>query len=362
MRLLFITQKVDRDDDFLGVYHEWIRKLAEKVERINVICLYRGKTELPNNIHVYSLGKEKSETGPPTGGRKFEIIKKFIYVINFYKYIWNLRGEYDKVFVHMNPEYVILGWKLWKLLGKRIFLWYNHPLGGLKARLAIFFANTVFHTSPQAFASRYQKAMRMPVGIDTDKFRKLPMKKIKNSILYLGRISPIKNLEILIKAAEILDGKGVDFFLAIFGDPSKPSEYEYAKNIKQSASLLVNKKKIQFFPSVPNNQTPTIYNQYEISVNLTPSGSFDKTIIEAITCGAVSVASNKAMAEIFPENLQNQLMFKERDAGDLAEKLDRLLQLNRKARLIIADETRALVVEKHSLRELISRFFIVFND
>ena len=29
-KLLFITQKVDKDDDILGVYHRWIEKLAER--------------------------------------------------------------------------------------------------------------------------------------------------------------------------------------------------------------------------------------------------------------------------------------------------------------------------------------------
>ena len=59
MRLLFITQKVDKDDDVLGVYHEWIAGLAEKLEKVSVICLYRGRVELPDNVSVYSLGKEE---------------------------------------------------------------------------------------------------------------------------------------------------------------------------------------------------------------------------------------------------------------------------------------------------------------
>ena len=42
-KLLFITQKVDKDDDVLGVYHRWLEKLAEKLDMIYVICLYKGR-------------------------------------------------------------------------------------------------------------------------------------------------------------------------------------------------------------------------------------------------------------------------------------------------------------------------------
>ena len=198
-RLFFITQKMDKDDDLLGVYHQWVAKLAEKVEKISVICLYRGRLELPANVNVFSLGKENGAS-------------RLKYLFNFYRYLWRLRHEYDKVFVHMNPEYVILGAKFWKLLGKKIFLWYNHPLGGLRARLAICLSDLVFHTSSLAFAAHYKKARKMPVGIDTDLFHRLPaISKKPNSILYIGRISPIKKLEVLLDAAKILSAKNLNF-------------------------------------------------------------------------------------------------------------------------------------------------------
>jgi hypothetical protein len=34
VKLLFITKKVDKDDDVLGVYHRWIEELAKKVQQI----------------------------------------------------------------------------------------------------------------------------------------------------------------------------------------------------------------------------------------------------------------------------------------------------------------------------------------
>jgi len=339
MRILFITQKVDKDDDVLGVYHRWIEKLAEKFEKINVICLYRGRVELPENVKVYSLGKENGRS-------------RLKYLFRFYKYLWYVRNDYEKVFVHMNPEYVILGAKIWKLFGKKIILWYNHPMGGLKARIAIALSNRVFHTSLFAFAARYKKAKLMPVGIDTETFRRIPGKNpIPNSLIYLGRISPIKNLDTLIDAANILCDEGVNFSLTVAGAASKPSEIEYEKRIKTKAKRLVDNRLVTFPGPVPNYKTPLIYNTHENSINLTQSGSFDKTIIEAMACGILVTTSNKSVQSVLPP----ACFFKENDAVDLAKKLKTLLAMPSNIKTRWAAEMRKYAVEKHSLNKLVEK-------
>lgn len=335
MKLLFITQKVDKDDDILGVYHRWIEELAGHFEKIKVICLYQGRTELPANVEVYSLGKESGKS-------------RLKYLFRFYKYLFS-SGGYDKVFVHMNPEYVLLGGLFWKLLKKKIFFWYNHPMGGLKARIAIGLADLVFHTSPFAFAARYKKSKIMPVGVDTELFRFIPaIKKKLRSILYLGRISPIKNLEVLIEAALLLDNQGEEFQLSIIGNPSKKSEISYAEKIKNLAEPLVKKNKVVFWDAIPNYKVPEIYNAHVISVNMTPSGSFDKTIIEAMACGVLTLVSNRFFEEILPP----ELFFKENDANDLLAKLSSALLLSSESKLALAGRLRQYAL-RHDLSSLV---------
>jgi len=381
MKLLFITQKVDKDDDVLGVYHEWISRLAGRYAKLSVICLYRGRAELPDNVSVYSLGKEKYNATPTTrmhpnhpnnsghsgkfgyfGSDKKTVIKRIKYIFRFYRYIWQLRREYDKVFVHMNKEYVILGWKLWKLLGKKIFFWHNHPMGDWLARLAIFFADKVFYTSPFAFAARYKKSFKMPVGIDTERFRNLQSLRSveqshKNSILYLGRISPIKHIETLIDAASILDERGIDFKITVAGDPGRESDKGYADSLRKSTKSLVKKGKILFVGAVPNDQAAQLYNSHAISVNLTPTGSFDKTIIEAMACESLVVASNKAVSDILPTSLQ----FQEGNPVDLARALETALKFGEEDRKKIGAGFRKYVLENHDLNLLVKKLVGVLN-
>ena len=362
MKLLFITQKVDKDDDILGVYHRWIEELAKRVEKISVICLYRGRVELPDNVHIYSLGKEDNFQFPCLAGRQaifnfqsifnFSIFKKIKYVVRFCRYLWKLRHDYDRVLVHMNPEYMVLGGLFWKIFGKKPILWYNHPMGDLKARIAIALADKVLHTSPFAFAARYKKAEQMPVGIDTGLFRRIPeIHRKPTSILYLGRISPIKYIEILIGAAFILEKRGVDFVLTIAGKPSKESEIAYADSIKKQAEPLVKKGKVMFTNGVPNYKTPELYNANAISVNMTPTGSFDKTIIEAMACESLVVASNKAVSDILPESFR----FREKDPDDLAKALEIAIALPEQESRKIGASLRNYVLGRHDLGTLIKR-------
>lgn len=339
-KLLFITQKVDSEDDVLGIYHRWIEKLSEKVEKINVICLYRGQVNLPQNVAVHSLGKEAGES-------------RIKYVCRFYRYIWNLKDDYDTVFVHMNPIYIILGGIFWKLYSKKIFLWYNHPLGNLSAKVGIFFSNKVFCTSSYAFSAKYKKTVIMSVGIDVALFKPLyNVARQYNRILFLGRISPIKRIELLIEAVKILDSHKIDFELLIIGSAASFKDKEYEVKLKKISAELLSKGKVIFKPSVPYYKTPAIYCSGVIFVNLTSAGSFDKTIIEAMACETLVLASNPALEISFDAELKNLCIFKEKDSADLTKKLSQLLLLPQTEKQIIAQKLSNIAKKQHSLENV----------
>ena len=130
MKLLITTQAVDSDDPILGFFHQWIEAFATQCETVTVICLREGNHHLPANVEVLSLGKEKGAS-------------RLTRVVRFYRLIIAHRREYEAVFVHMNPEYVVLGGPLWRFWRKRTVLWYTHKNVDLKLRVATFFANAV---------------------------------------------------------------------------------------------------------------------------------------------------------------------------------------------------------------------------
>ncbi|KKS26430.1 MAG: Glycosyl transferase group 1 [Parcubacteria group bacterium GW2011_GWC2_42_6] len=348
MKILFITQKMDFNDDILGVYHNWVLKLAEKVDRVSVICLQMGQYHLPANVSVFSLGKEEN-----LRFKSYQVIKffeKLKYVFRFYGYIWWERKNYDAVFVHMNQEYVLLGGLFWRLRGKKIILWRNHLKGNFLTRMAVWLSNIVFCTSPFSYTAKFKKTKIMPVGTDMDFFKvDYGIKRQSDSILSIGRISPVKNIGVLLKAAALLKKEKIDFHLSIYG-PVAPKDKEYFNDLKILASQN-NLSEDIWQRGVPYIEIPRIYSANEIFVNLTPAGSFDKMIIEAMASGCLTLVCNGSLKG----EIDDLFIFKEGNAADLAKKIKKIMSLPVVEKNNYQRKLRKYAMERHGLDKLINK-------
>ena len=345
MKLLVFTQKMDMNDTVLSFFHRWVVELARHFEQVTVICLYEGRNDLPVNVRVLSLGKEKGQS-------------RLKYLVNFYKYIIGNRHDYDAVFVHMNQEYVILGGFFWKLWGKTVFMWRNHYAGSFLTDIAAAFCTKVFCTSKFSYTAKYGKTVFMPVGIDTENF--FPQKgtvRQPRSILSLGRISPSKKLDIFLDALALLKERGIDFRSSIYGD-ALPADAVYLEGLKKRSKEIGLVGDVSFCAGVPNVATPALYSSFDIFVNLSRSGMLDKTIFEAMACGAISVVCNKDLIG----KIDGGYIFEEDDSGSLADKLAGILALSESARTEQSVHLRKFVDDKHSLRELADRIYSEYND
>ncbi|VAW33214.1 hypothetical protein MNBD_CPR01-313, partial [hydrothermal vent metagenome] len=179
-KLLIVTQTIDENDPVLGFFVRWVEEFAKHAESVEVICLNLGKSDLPKNVRVHSLGKERvsgadntgnieqAQSTAPSFARRCAL--RATYAIRFIRLVWRLRNNYDTVFVHMNPEYFVLAGKLWRLMRKRTALWYTHKSVDLKLRIAVLFANIVFTASPESFRLKSNKVHVVGHGIDLEHF------------------------------------------------------------------------------------------------------------------------------------------------------------------------------------------------
>ncbi len=355
-KILVITQAVDQNDTVLGFFVGWLREFAARAESVEVICQRTAtpatsdvSSTLPKNITVYSLGKEKG-------------MSKLRQAMRFYRLTIAHRSSYDSVFVHMNQEYILLGGLLWKIFGKEIMLWRNHPRGNWLTRIAVAFSNKVFYTSSQSFTAQFAKAQRMPAGIDLNLFAAKSEQAVeqsitrkKNSILVFGRISPIKRVEMVIEACTLLKNSGHDIELSIIGDVL-PKDNGYLQHMREIAEKAG--EWIHFDRGVPFAQAPDIYRRHEIFVNCTESGSFDKTVIEALASGMKVVTTNESMKDILPEG-----SYAENTAEAVAKAIEKLLTLGRfdasgaSAEQLYAEKAAACA-QKQSLTALMDQLFI----
>jgi len=344
MKLLLITQTVDKKDTFLSFMHAWINKFASEYETITVVCLKSGEHQFPKNVRVLSLGKET-------------LVSRFKYVKNFYKYIFSENKNYDTVLVHMNQEYIILGGIFWKIMGKNIFMWRNHHMGNWITNIAVGFCKKVFCTSRFSYTARFKKTILMPVGVDINVFKtKENTQRIPNSILFIGRIAPVKKLDILIDALDILNKQNINFTASFVGDPVS-KDLEYYDSLKKKITSLNLVESVSFFNGVSNDATVDVYNKHDICVNLSPSGMFDKTIFEAMACGALSISSNTNLIN----EISEVLIFKEESVEDLASKFASLFLLSNDEKNSLRRQTREYVEKHHSLISLSTKLSVIMS-
>lgn len=247
----------------------------------------------------------------------------------------------------MNEEYVLLCGAYWKLKGVPVFFWRNHLKGSLLTRLAVLLSSKVFCTSKSSFTARFKKTKIMPVGNDTNMFKPiLGVIRKNNSVCMLGRIAPIKHIELAIEAVKIIVSHGCQISLSIIGSPEK-KDIHYYENLKKFVSENKLSSYVNFIDEVPFEKHPEIFSSYEICLNLTKTGSFDKTILGGASCGAVPLVSNESLREMLPAVCVTSNLPK-----DIASSIEKLLDVTE--RIKIQDEISEFV-KSQSLDSLIKK-------
>jgi len=363
MKILMITRKIDRYDPLAGFAYGWVKKIAGNLDQLKVLCLEKGDiSDLPGNIQIYSLGKEK-------GASRFQRFLRFQILA------LKLVPKVDGVFCHMNPEYTIAIAPYAKLFRKKIVSWYTHGKISKKMKLMEKLANTILTASKESFRLASKKVIATGHGIDTAFFH--PPKpgqetvtkfylegrdagELENfKILSIGRISPTKDYESLIKAADILvNKKGVkNIHINIIGGPGLPEQGVYLKNLK----LMVEKMKLQgvvsFLGAISNIETVGHYQDADLFVNLSHTGSVDKAVLEAMSCGTMVLTSNEAFKPIVGDNF----MASQNQPEQLGEKIEWVMSLPEEEKKKMKERFRQEVTTNHDLNNLAKKIVSQFK-
>jgi glycosyltransferase involved in cell wall biosynthesis len=346
MNLLIITQKVDRNDSILGFFHAWIKSFSQYFQKITVICLEKGDYDLPENVRVLSLGKERHAFNS-------NIFHRFLYAIKLIKISITERKSYDAVFIHMIPEYVILGGIFWKIFRKDIYLWYAHKTVSLRLKIAEKFVTNFFTASEKSFRLPSKKVMITGQGIDVDYFK--PQNKSGGNnikILSIGRISPIKNIHILIDVAKLLKNDGLNTFaIELIGNPIAALDWDYLESLKDKIKENKLENNFIFIGKIPNNKVVEYLNDGNIFVNLSGTGSLDKAVLEAMACGLQVLTSNEAFRNILPpENITSN------NANEVFKKIKNLSKKTADSML------RETIVKHHNLDNLSLKIYNIITS
>lgn len=343
MKLLIITQVLDTEHSILGFFHRWVEEFAGQVDEVQVIALQVGKYQLPANVYVHSLGKERGQS-------------RIKYLWRFYRSLWQLRHSYDGVFVHMNQQYVPLGYPLWKLQGKRIGLWYAHGAVSRSLKIAVRLTDVVFTSTSQGLQIETPKRVIVGQGIDFTHFAPSTLLRPLRPTLELitvGRISASKNVDTLLAACSRLQQLGIQFHLSIIGTTLTEVDKEYEKKLRQYCVLNNLTDMVTWVGGVNQAALPSYLQHADIFIHDGATQSLDKVLLEAVAAGCVVVSSNTAYTAL-TASLAPRYLFPSRDSAALTDCLVQLSQQSPKNRLQSMNTIRSQVQTDHSIQGLIS--------
>jgi len=216
-------------------------------------------------------------------------------------------------------------------------------------------------STPEGFRLASRKLRVLQQGIDTQRFRP-PVARTQEQerrVVALGRLSPVKRLVETIEAVHRARELGAPLTLTMAGGPLRPEDVAYEQQLRRRIGELDLAGVVELRGPVAPAHAPSLYREGGIYLNLSRSGSLDKTIPEAMASGCIPISSNDAFAGLARQHGWHELVTTEEEAPAA---LARAAAMARDARAALRAELRACVCEEHALAGLADRIVAELAD
>lgn len=353
MKVLFITQVIDRRHENLGAIHGWIEALAAEVEHVHAIALQVGDTHLPPNVSAYSLGKDR-------GYGKLREMATFQSVVARLVF----RRQVDVLFPHMVPRYAMLVEPYRLLFRIPSVMWYAHNTADLKLKIADRCVDRFITVSKDSFPLGMARCDVVGHGIEADVFTPFSRQEDgRTRFLSLGRICARKDQETLVAAADLLvnrhNRRDMEFVLA--GGPLVPEDHAYLARLRDTVKERGLEPYVRFTGSVPHSEAVRHVQECDFFVNMHHEGGLGKAVLEAMSAAKPAFVSTPTYYERFPA-YGEAFLFPPRDAETLALKMMKSADMPREARQRIGTDLREWVLAEHDVRRQMSRIAAVLRS
>ena len=140
------------------------------------------------------------------------------------------------------------------------------------------------------------KVSLVPCGVDLSVFRPLNQKSVRarlglngeKILLYVGRIEPLKGLELLVEATAQMDSGERLRLMVVGADANGDQEIDRVKQLAKERDL---EDQIDFVGRVDHTELPLYYNAADVCVVPSYYESFGLVALEAMACGTPVVAT-----------------------------------------------------------------------
>ena len=140
------------------------------------------------------------------------------------------------------------------------------------------------------------KVSLVPCGVDLSVFRPLDRDSVRarlglngdKILLYVGRIEPLKGLDLLVETAAQMDSQDGVRVMVVGADVNGDRELDRVKQLARERDL---EDKIDFVGQVDHKELPLYYNAADVCVVPSYYESFGLVALEAMACGTPVVAT-----------------------------------------------------------------------
>ncbi|HLI57125.1 MAG TPA: glycosyltransferase family 4 protein [Actinomycetota bacterium] len=290
-RLVFVTQVIDPAHPVLGITLDLVRALGAQLD---VTVIANSVSGMPEGLpaEVISLGKE---SGAPRSVRTARYLRAVETVTRH-----GLAGRAAALLAHMCPIYLTTAAPIAKPRGVRMLLWYAQAGADRWLRVAELAADAVLTSMPGAYPGRSGTKL-VPIGqaIDTTRFAFTPRQRSGAlQLLAIGRTAAVKRYEVAIRAVAEVRGAGEDVRLTILGPSTTPGEVAERARLATLIEQLGLEEAVQLGGPLPREQVPAAIAGCDALVNVTASGSADKSAFEAMAVGRPVLTANATLATL----------------------------------------------------------------
>jgi glycosyltransferase involved in cell wall biosynthesis len=329
VKLIFVTQQVDAASPVLGATVAKLNALAAEVDEVVVLSLDAVPGTLRSNCRVRTFG----------GGRRLGRAVRFVRALAA-----ELRGA-DAVVAHMCPIYAVLAAPLARPLRIPVLLWYAHWHASPLLRLATRLATVVLSVDESSYPVATRKLVAIGHGIDYSGFTCVERKRgVQLRALVLGRYSPAKGLESIVRAAALVP----DVVVEAHGTTSSPEEEAHLRLLGDLVRELGISGRVELGSAVQRHDVPELHGRADVLVNNMRAGAPDKVVYEACGSCLPVLVSNPSFDELFAD-VEAPLRFARERPEDLAERLRSFAALDDAERARIGAQLRERAVARHSV-------------
>lgn len=291
-RLLVVNFAMDRASPVLAWQESVVQALADRCEHVVVLTEHVGDHRVAPNVEVHAVPAAFCRLPLRPCGAKWLMLAPV--------WRWCARARVDACFVHMNHTWAYRLWPVLRLRGIPTAAWYAHGHTSWRLRLSTAAASGMLTSSPEGLRLASPKVRVIGQAIDTTLFR--PPEDAggpKRDVVYVGRVAPRKRVDRLVEAMAVVRrlAPGLPLRLRVVG-PTLPGDEGYAAALRARAAELGLDDAVEWTGPLARAETAGLYRSAFVHLNVSATGSMDKTVLEALACGCPVLTSNEAFRDL----------------------------------------------------------------